>query len=378
MKIVVAPDSFKGTLRAVEVCEIWREALCKHLPGAEVICVPMSDGGEGALEAVSAATKAQLHVQKVRGPLGATVEASWAQLPDQRTAFVESAQACGLCLLKPDERNVLQASTFGVGQLLSSAMEAGARRLVIAIGGTATCDGGAGMLQALGVHFLDERGNELPPGGAALERLVRIDANHIAAALQETEIVIACDVTNPLCGPDGSAAVFAPQKGATPEQVAQLERAMLRYRDVLQAMGFADAGMCPGDGAAGGLGCALRLFGRGHACSGATLLAELARLPEHLSHADLLITGEGKSDAQTLHGKLPAVLAQMAHEKNVPVLLCSGDVEYSDELGALFDAVHTTVPTPAPLPELLAHARENLVAEATSIAKSLQMQGGPR
>lgn len=343
MKIVVAPDSYKGTLSAAEVCGIWREALLSAMPEAEVLCVPMSDGGDGALEAVSASTHAERRTVEAEDALGRPVHAQYALFNDGQSAFVETAAACGLVLLRPTERNPMRASSRGAGQLIAAALASGAQDVSIGIGGSATVDGGAGLLQALGVRLLDRNGTELPPGAEALASLESIDSTNMNPAVRRATIFIASDVTNPLLGPNGAAAIFAAQKGATPEMIPHLEYALAHFAKVAIAAGIANDCAHPGDGAAGGMGFALRTFLGAHTCSGARRIAALAHIPEHLRGADLLITGEGRSDSQTLNGKLPAVMAELASEAGVPALLCSGAVEDDKALAPHFAAVFSTL-----------------------------------
>ncbi|MBO4513966.1 MAG: glycerate kinase [Victivallales bacterium] len=366
-KIVIAPDSFKGTLRATQVCNIWRRAFQNVCPEVELVCLPMADGGEGSLEAVLAATGAKSIEQKVGDPLGRTVSAHWALLPDG-SAFIEAAEANGIERITAQERNPLVATTYGVGQLINAALGKGAKRITIGIGGSATVDGGAGMLQALGYRLLDENGSDIAPGGAGLAKVKSV----IPAKLPDFELNIACDVVNPLLGELGTCHVFAPQKGATPEMVETLEQYMRNYADVMISSGVASACDVPGDGAAGGLGFALRGVLGGKMHSGARLIAGIVHLREHLNGASLLITGEGCSDEQTLYGKLPAVVAEIASEADVPAILCSGAInDEHDALRKRFKAVFGTLAKPVSLQEALDNAEDNLYRTACSIAAIL-------
>lgn len=370
MKIVLAPDSFKGTIRAPEVCAIWKNAFDKSFPEANLVLLPMSDGGEGALDAVLASTKGRRVPVQVHDALGRSVAASFAMLPDG-AVFIESAMACGIELLKPSERNPMLASSYGVGELIAAALDAGARNLTVSIGGSATVDGGMGMLQALGARFADADGRNVSPGGNGLAQLESVDFSCLDKRIGEAVFRIASDVNNPLLGQNGAARVFGPQKGATPEMVEELEAGLSRYARLMCLAGVADDCIHPGDGAAGGMGFALRCALGAKAQSGAALIAELADLRSCLKGADLLITGEGKSDSQTLCGKLPAYLAQVAHEYSIPVLLCSGAVEDMAELQSHFDMVFSTVPSVEPLEIVLKNARQNLYRIAISITRML-------
>ena len=378
MKIVIAPDSFKGTLRAVEVCRIWRQAFAEVCPTVELVCLPMADGGEGSLQSVEFSTHAQLISRKVEDPLSRLVQAGFAIFDGGRSAFIETAAACGIELLKPEEKNPMKTTSYGAGQLIQAALEAGAKNITVAIGGSATVDGGVGMLQALGFRLLDTQGKPIPRGGCALKALASIEASQVNQLLREATITIASDVTNPLLGPTGAATVFGPQKGATPEMVLELEAGLAHFAKLAVASGFAEDCTHPGDGAAGGLGFALRSFLHARTESGATLIARLVHLEEHLQGADYLITGEGKTDEQTLFGKLPAVVADLAAKHHVPAILCSGAVEDAEKLRSKFTAVFSTLQSVQPLEQVLACAERNLHATAYSIASLLSSKGGKK
>lgn len=318
MKIVVAPDSFKGNLRSAEVGEIMRRAILSELPEAEVVVLPMADGGEGTVEAMVAATDGTFGHVVVDGPLGAPVKACYGVLPDG-TAVMEMASASGIELLRPDQLDPMQTSTFGTGELLRFLIKEGHRTILMGIGSSATVDGGVGMAQALGYRFLDGHGDELTMrGGATLAKIRAIDDSGVYAGLKNVQVRVACDVTNPLTGSNGAAVVFGPQKGATPQMVEQLDAGLANLFEVCGGDG------APGDGAAGGLGYALRVFCNAEIVPGAGLVAEAVGLTEALEGADLLITGEGRTDGQTAAGKLCAVLAELAREREVRTLLLSG------------------------------------------------------
>lgn len=377
MKVVIAPDSYKGSLRSTDVCDLMAAAFARELPEAELSCVPMGDGGEGTLAAVVSATGAELRSVRVRDPLGRPIMAHYAVLAGLRRVFIEMAAASGIELLQEHELNPLWTSSYGTGQLLRAAMDAGAEEMVIGIGGSATVDGGAGILQALGCRLLDGEGRELPAGGATLARVADIDTGGCERRLRALRLKIACDVTNPLTGPNGAARVFGPQKGATPAMVAELEAALAHWAAVLQAHGLVSDSDRPGDGAAGGVGFLLRAFAGAEMCSGARLVAELVGLPEHLRHADLLITGEGRTDQQTLQGKLPYVMATMAQAEGVPCVLVSGAIDCDQELlQPTFAACFSTVPAVVPLPEVLRQARRSLYDCSRSVAALLRLGAG--
>ncbi len=324
--IVIAPDSFKGSLPADQVAEAVSDGIRRVLPDVEAVLRPIADGGEGT---VAAALRAGFRPRPVRvsGPDGAPVEATVAL--DGTTAVVELATAAGLGML--DRPAPTTATTRGVGELVRAALDAGARRIVLGIGGSATTDGGAGMLQALGVRLLDADGADLPPGGGALGRLDRVDAAGLDPRLAGVELVVASDVDNPLVGPSGAAAVFGPQKGATAEQVAQLDAALTRYAEVLGRDVGVDPSAMRGAGGAGGTAAGAVAVLGAHVVSGAGLVCDLVGLAEALDGAVLAITGEGAFDEQTLHGKAPAEVAARARAAGVGCLALAGVVRLSPE-----------------------------------------------
>ncbi|NMA20056.1 MAG: glycerate kinase [Lentisphaerae bacterium] len=374
MKIIFAPDSFKGTIRSPEVCNILQKAFQEELPGAQYVCLPMADGGEGTVEAVLAAGKGERRQITVKDPLGRPVQAEFAFLPETAQAVIEMASASGLELLDKTELNPLLTSTFGTGQLLLEAQRLGAREIIIGIGGSATVDGGAGMARALGCRLFDADGQELPEGGGALRQLATLDLSGLAQWNRQIKVRVACDVTNPLTGPAGATAVFAPQKGATPEMLPILEAGLQNWGNILIKLGLIADTSQPGDGAAGGLGAGLRALLGARMESGARLIAELVGLEEHLSGASLLITGEGCTDEQTCFGKLPAVVAELANSAGVPAILLSGAVKGSQNpLREKFQAIFSTLSEVAPLDKTLAAARENLYNCARAVAATLRI-----
>ncbi len=323
-RIVIAPDKFKGSLTAVQAAEAIRRGVLAAEPDATCKLAPMADGGEGTVE-VFLERGAQRAVARVRGPRGKPVDAVYAR--DGETAILEMASASGLELLEPSQRDPTRTSTFGTGELLRSALDAGARRFVIGIGGSATDDAGIGMLRALGAHFLD--GNGAPIEGDVLEyeRTQRIDLGGLDARIGDASIEVAVNVDNPLCGPDGASHTFAPQKGATPEQVDQLERVLAHVAAVAaQTLGH-DYSQMPGAGAAGGLGFAFAAFLHAKLEPGVRLIARECGLDELLADATLCLTGEGKIDLQTLHGKTVAGVGEIAREHGVPVTAFGGVVD---------------------------------------------------
>lgn len=374
MKIVIAPDSFKESLSAAGVASALARGLRQALPTAEIRECPLGDGGEGTLDAVLAATGGEVREARVTGPLGEPVTARWGWLAEQRTAFVEMASASGLELVPKARRDVRVATSHGTGELLRAALDAGAERLVLAIGGSATNDGGAGVLQALGVRLLDGQGQALAPGGAALASLASLDLTDLHPRLAAVEVVIAADVDNPLCGPQGASQIFGPQKGASPEQVRELDAALAHFATVTAATLGRDVSEQPGAGAAGGVGFAALAFLQATFRPGIEVVAELVGLEEALQDADLAVTGEGRLDGQTLRGKTPAGVLRLAQRHGVPVVAVAGslgegyDALYQQGLAAAF----SLVPGPLSLEEALAQAEGLLERTARDIGRLWQ------
>jgi glycerate kinase len=324
MKIIIAPDSFKDSLSAIGVADAIALGLAEVWPDAQLVKCPMADGGEGTVEAILAACDGELRSTQVQGPSGAMVQARWGWLPQSHTAIIEMAEASGLQLVAVGQRDACSSGTYGTGQLIGAALDAGAQRIILAIGGSATNDGGAGALQALGVRLFDEQGKTLSRGGLALNALARIDLGGMDPRLSQVRFEIAADVNNPLCGPHGASAIFGPQKGASPEQVQQLDQALGHFADhCVQVLGK-DLRDEPGSGAAGGLGFAAKAFLNAQFRPGVEVVAELVGLAEAVRGADLLITGEGRFDAQTLRGKTPFGVARIAQQYGVPVIVIAG------------------------------------------------------
>ncbi|WP_223448718.1 glycerate kinase [Pseudomonas sp. BF-R-19] len=375
MKIVIAPDSFKDSLSAQGVADAIALGLAQVWPDAQLIKCPMADGGEGTVESILAAREGQQRRSLVRGPLGATVEAAWGWLPQSHTAIIEMAEASGLQLVPVAQRDACISSTFGTGQLIRAALDAGAQRVILAIGGSATNDGGAGAMQALGVKLLDAQGQTLSPGGLALAQLARVDLSEIDPRLAQVRFDIAADVNNPLCGPHGASAIFGPQKGASPVQVEQLDRALGHFADHCATVLNNDVRDEPGSGAAGGLGFAAKAFLGAQFKAGVEVVAELVGLADAVAGADLVITGEGRFDAQTLRGKTPFGVARVAREHGVPVIVIAGTL--GDGYQALYehgvDAAFALASGPMTLDQACAEAPRLLRERATDIARVWRM-----
>lgn len=370
MKIVIAPDSFKESLRAMQVAEAIEQGFRAIYPNAEYIKLPMADGGEGTVESMVAATHGQIIPVTVTGPLGLPVEAFFGLTGDGETAIIEMAAASGLHLVQPEKRNPLLTGTFGTGELILAALDRGARKIIIGIGGSATNDGGAGMIQALGARLSDEQGNELCAGGAALAELSVIDVSQLDPRLSQCDILVACDVDNPLCGERGASAVFGPQKGATPEQVKQLDAALRHYGEQLERISGKDVITVAGTGAAGGMGASLFGLLNARLQPGVEIVTEALRLAEAVQGADLVVTGEGRIDSQTIYGKTPVGVARVAKRFHVPVIALAGGmtVDYGVVHQHGLDAVFSVLNRVQTLPEALEKAGENICVTARNVA----------
>ncbi len=361
MKIVIAPDSFKESLSASAVAEALGAGLRKVWPAAEIVMVPMADGGEGTLAALCGEHGESI---AVHGPRGAMVNARWGVLADGCTAVIEVAQAIGLDKLAPEERNPLLTSSFGVGELIRACLDRGLRRFVVGLGGSATVDGGVGMLQALGARFLDGRGVPLRAhcGGSSLSAIATVDFSLFDRRLDSAHFDLACDVDNPLCGERGAAAVFGPQKGASPEDVAILDQGLTHLYALMEGVLGRQVVERPGAGAAGGLGAAMLLCLQANLRPGIEVVIDASGLADLLTGADLVVTGEGRVDEQTLFGKAPAGVARLARACGVPVIAVGGSLASVEALwkSGLFDAIEAAVCRPCSVADALSSARSNL------------------
>ncbi|HEY81811.1 MAG TPA: glycerate kinase [Dehalococcoidia bacterium] len=372
MKIVIAPQGFKGNLTALEVARAIERGIKRVVPDVTTTLKPMADGGEGTVQALVDATGGKMMVTEVTDPLGGRVKAQWGILSDGTTAVIEMAAASGLPLVPPEKRNPLITTTYGTGELIRAALDHGCRKLIIGIGGSATNDGGAGMAQALGARFLDANGEELPFGGAALARLEHIDISQMDPRLAEFDVTLACDVNNPLCGPRGASAIYGPQKGATPEMVEQLDRALSHYADVIKKDLGIDLRDVPGAGAAGGLGMGLMVFLKAKMVPGIDVVIRATNLVDALKDADLVFTAEGRIDCQSAMGKVPTGVALKAKEFGIPVIALAGEV--ADDCRVVYeqgiDAIISIAPGPISLDQSMANA-EKLIADAAECAMRL-------
>lgn len=374
MNILIAPNAFKGSLSAVDAAACIARGLARSGLDCTIDQMPIADGGDDTL-AVLMAAGGQAHQAMVEGPLGEPVQATWGMLPDGQTAVVEMARASGLKLLRPAERDPLRASTFGTGQVIAAAVEAGARRIIVGVGGSATVDGGAGCVQALGVHLLDTQGNEVPRGGGALDRVRWIDTGGLLPALKGVSVKVACDVTNPTLGPNGAAAVFGPQKGATSEQVALLENNLRHFFTLTAQQIGVDVRDLPRGGAAGALSAGLAAFLGAELCSGIDLVLDALDAERRLDGVSLVITGEGRLDVQTLGGKGPVGVAHLARAHGIPVIALAGSV--GDDEAALhtagFDAILSIVPGVISLEEAMARAADLLERAGERVGRLLRL-----
>lgn len=355
MKIIIAPDSFKENLSALEVAKLIEKGIRRVYPKAKIVKVPMADGGEGTVQSLVDATKGKMIKKEVTGPLGKKVKASYGILGDNlprqvggKTAIIEMASASGLPLVPKKRRNPLITTTYGTGELIKAALDRGCRKIIVGIGGSATVDGGAGMTQALGVRLLDRKGRKIGFGGGALGNLEKIDVSKLDKRIKKTEVLVASDVDNPLTGPKGAARVYAPQKGATPSMVKRLEKNLKRYASIIKRDLKKDIKDIPGTGAAGGLGAGLVAFLNAKIRLGVDIVIETVKLEKYLKDANLVITGEGKMDAQTIYGKTPIGVAKIAKRYNIPVVAIVGEVGEGIEKVYKhgIDGIMTTTPYP--------------------------------
>ena len=379
MKIIIAPDSFKGSLSAIQAAESIASGVRRAIPDAEIILIPLADGGEGTVEALVRATDGRVIRTPATDPLGNRIDSFFGILGDGETAVVEMAAASGLPLVPEDRRNPKLTTTFGTGELIRAALDTGCRKLILGIGGSATNDGGMGAIQSLGGSFKDASGREVGFGGGELARIRSIDLSGLDPRIRETEIVVACDVDNPLTGDRGASAVFAPQKGATPEMVKELDAGLSNLAEVIRLDVGVDVESLPGAGAAGGLGAAAVAFLGAELRPGIEIVMEATHFADHLKDTDLVITGEGKIDAQTLRGKTIMGVLRAAKLAGVPVLALAGAVEREGyallEHGAI--AVVPIVTEPMSQEEAFSRAGELLSTAAEEAVKEAHHHCAP-
>ncbi|WP_028533726.1 glycerate kinase [Paenibacillus sp. UNC217MF] len=375
MKFVIAPDSFKESLSAWEACQAIGRGLGRVFPEAELVYVPMADGGEGTVQSLVDATSGRIVRTTVTGPLGTPVEGFYGVLGDGKSAVIEMAAASGLALVPQAQRNPLVTTTRGMGELILSALNEGVETIILGLGGSATNDGGAGMAQALGVRLLAEDGTEIGDGGGEVGRIAHIDLSGVDPRLAKVKFVAACDVDNPLIGERGASAVFGPQKGATPEMVKQLDANLAHYAAKMREDVGCDVAHMPGAGAAGGLGAGVVAFLQAELKRGVDIVIDATGLADHAVDADVVITGEGKIDGQTIYGKTPIGVAKTAKLHGVPVIGIAGTLaaghEVVHEHG--IDMVFTIVPGVTTLEEALGQAADNMERTAYNIGMALKL-----
>ncbi|WP_282150035.1 glycerate kinase [Vibrio diabolicus] len=376
MKVVIAPDSFKESLTAKQVSEAIKTGLARVWHDAEFVTVPVADGGEGTVQSLIDATQGEQVFTTVTAPLGNDVEAFYGILGDGETAVIEMAEASGLHLVPSDARDPKLTSSIGTGQLIKHALDRDIQRLIIGLGGSATNDGGVGMLTALGVAFLDESGHAITPNGDGLAALASIDISGLDPRLATCEVLVACDVDNPLCGDKGASAIFGPQKGATASDVTLLDNALRKFGELTEQATGKHVLTREGAGAAGGMGAALLGYTPARLQPGIEIVLETVKLAQHVADADIVFTGEGRIDHQTAHGKTPMGVAQVAKQCNLPVIALAGCV--GDNYQAVYecgiDAVFACVPRAMSLPEAMKEADVNVANLAENVARMWQIK----
>lgn len=371
-KIVIASDSFKGSISAAEVAACGERAVHRLFPDCEVVQLPVADGGEGTVETLTAALGGQSVATVVHDPLGRLITAQYGLITKEKTAIIEMATASGLPLLQPEERNPWLTSTYGTGELIRDALERGCRKFLIAIGGSATNDGGMGLLQALGFRFLDAEGQELPGCGESLSRIAQIDTSRALTTLTECQFTVACDVTNPFYGREGAAYVFAPQKGADAEMVEALDQGLRHFAQLIQTTQGIAIDQLPGAGAAGGLGGGLVAFLQARLRPGIEMVLDALQFDTQIAGADLIFTGEGKLDAQTCMGKTPFGVLRRAQQQGIPVVALGGAVEASEALNRCdFLAVLPILPYPTSLTKAMdsTFTQQNIERTVTQVLR---------
>ena len=377
MKIVIAPDSFKENLTSLQVGKAIEKGIRRVLPKARIEIVPMADGGEGTVQSLVDATGGRIIRKKVVGPMGEPVTARYGMLGDGETAVIEMAEASGLPLVPKEERDPLKATTYGTGQLMLDAVKRGAKKIIVGLGGSATNDCGAGMAQALGAKLLDASGRPIEgyAGGGILGKVSGIDVSGMDPAIRKVQVIVACDVDNPLCGRRGASAVFGPQKGATPAQVKQLDANLRHFGKLIKKVLRRDVMNRPGAGAAGGLGAGLLAFTRAKLRRGVDIVIEATELAKHMKGADLVITGEGRVDSQTAFGKTPAGVAKVARKQKIPVVAIGGGL--ADDAGGVFehgiDGLESATPRDMPLEEAIRNSRRYLADAGERVIRMIRI-----
>lgn len=375
MKIVVAPDSFKESLTALDAAKAIKEGFQEVFPDANIQCVPMADGGEGTVQSLIDGTGGTIKEVEVTGPLGEPVKGFYGILGDGKTAIIEMAAASGLQLVPPAKRNPLITTTKGTGELILDALDEGIAHIIMGIGGSATNDGGAGMVQVLGAKLLDDAGKQIDQGGKALADLSKIDLSGLDPRIRNVKFEVACDVDNPLTGPNGASHIYGPQKGATPEMIELLDANLLKFAEVIERDLQLHVNDIPGAGAAGGIGAGLLAFLSAELKRGIDIVITVTDLEKHVQDADLVITGEGRIDSQTIFGKTPIGVAKTAKKFNIPVIGIAGSISQDSHVvyDHGIDALYSVVPGAMPLEDALENAYQYLLMTARNIARTIQL-----
>lgn len=374
MKIIIAPDSFKGNLSAPEVCSFIEAGIIRADKDTTVYKIPLADGGEGTARTIIQAAGGYLSKTIVTGPFGSKVEAEFGLINNGKTAVLDMASASGIELVNQNELNPMKATSYGTGELIKAALETGATEFIIGIGGSATNDGGVGMLSALGFKFLDENEQPVSLNGESLVKITKIDCHNADKRLNNVSIKVACDVTNPLLGPTGASAVFGPQKGATPEMVKHLDAGLVKLADAWIKAGLTKDVEQPGDGAAGGIGAALRVCLNATMQSGAMLVMKHSGFFNSLSECDLIITGEGMTDGQTINGKLCSIVAREGHKAGIPVALISGALKGEvSNLLSVFDYAVSISCGQTSLDNMIRDSRRDLSLAAENLIRAIKI-----
>lgn len=373
MKIVIAPDSFKESLTAMEVANFIEKGFKEVIPSVQCVKIPMADGGEGTVQSIIDATGGQIVKTVVSDPLGRHVKSFWGLSGDNQTAVIEMAAASGLHLVVPEKRNPLVTSSYGTGELIKAALDRDVKHIILGIGGSATNDAGCGMLQALGAKLLDKDGQSISSGGGAIKELAEIDLSELDPRLKQITFDVACDVDNPFCGPKGASAIFGPQKGATPEMVDFLDANLNHFANLVKNTTGIEILDIPGAGAAGGLGGSLVGFCGATLKAGVDIVIEAVGLDAAMQGADLVITGEGRIDSQTIHGKTPIGVAKVAKKQGIPVIGIAGSLSYDCDVVREhgIDCVFSVVPRAVSLEIALQEADINIQMCARNIAALL-------
>ena len=373
MKILIAPDSFKESVEALDVCHAIQSGFSQVFPDADYKLLPMADGGEGTSAVLSYVLGGRWKEVRVHDPLMRPINAKYLLLENE-TAVIEIAQACGLHLLTTEERNPLITSSYGVGELIADALDEGVKRIIIGLGGSATNDAGLGMLMALGMTFHDSDDNTLAQGGGALANLQRLDATNFHTSVLETVFEVACDVTNPLCGELGASAIFGPQKGASPQQINDLDKALTHFASVCEQHGYQDHQDIAGAGAAGGLGYALISFCQAELTSGFDTVAKVTNLSQHIADADLVITGEGKLDAQSAMGKVAGGISHIAKASHAPVIAICGSIDgLQPAQTSQFEVIMPSIQKLESIDNVFKNAYHNIEITAANIAAAIKL-----